>query len=99
VKISYAQVASTVAAVLAGAALAVSLTHAGPRGLQGPQGLHGVQGAPGPAGPAGSPGTDGQTPYTSYDQVCWGDIQNQSTGLTGTYYYPCTPNVSINPQP
>lgn len=88
-----------IACILAGAALAVSLTHAGPRGLRGTTGVRGPQGVQGQQGPAGPAGQDGQTPYTSYDQVCWTTATNQQTGVTGTYYYPCTNNVSINPQP
>jgi hypothetical protein len=58
----YAPIASTIACVLAGAALAVSLTHAGPRGLAGPHGQ---------AGPAGKNGSTAQSAVTARLGTCW----------------------------
>lgn len=40
-------IAAIVACILAGAALAVSVTHAGPQGARGPQGVPGRQGQTG----------------------------------------------------
>jgi hypothetical protein len=83
---------------LAAAVFALVLTLARP-GPPGPRGPQGAQGARGSQGPAGQDGVNGQTPYTSYDHVCWNEATDQQTGVTSDYYYPCTPNVSILPQP
>jgi hypothetical protein len=40
----FTAICATLACILAGAALAVSLTHAGPRGLRGPEGPQGATG-------------------------------------------------------
>ena len=88
------------AAILAGAALAVSLMHAGPRGIQGVQGVQGSSGATGPQGPQGSPGpagNSGTTPYSSYNQVCDNTFTNGTTGVAQLYYFPCTNGVQPVP--
>jgi hypothetical protein len=61
-KITFSAVASTVACVLAGAALAASLTHTGPRGMTGPQGT---------AGAAGRTGNPGLSAVTAHLGICW----------------------------
>ena len=78
---------AVLACILAGASLAVSLTHAcppGPRGTQGPAGA---------TGPAGLDGTNGTTPYDPYGDEC--SVTNVPVDwITGhplqTVYYPCT---------
>jgi hypothetical protein len=67
-----------VAVAIAGACLALMMTHAGPRGLPGPQG---VQGVPGPAGPAG------QDSATLPDQC---QMLFPLNGTETTMYWPCT---------
>jgi hypothetical protein len=62
---------SAAACALAGAALAVSLLHAGPRGPQGPVGSRG------PAGPQGNAGKAAQTARLG---LCWSEsFQNSGT--------------------
>lgn len=71
-KVSFASVAALVACVLAGAALAVSLAHAGPRG---------------PAGPQGPPGKAISVQQARYG-VCWTYsmfTQNWSDGSSSTW--------------
>ena len=38
-------------------------------------------------------------PLAAYDQICNAQLQNGSTGVTQTYYYPCTNNAQTIPQP
>lgn len=66
----FAKIASAVACVLAGAALAVSLTHSGPRGPEGPRG---------PQGQAGNPGKAAQVARLG---ICWSDAYQDSGGLS-----------------
>ena len=73
--------AAFAALILAGAALAVSLTHAGPRGAAGAAGLTG------PAGPAGPAGLD--APTLSYQCQM---LMPKNGGTETTFYWPCTPN-------
>jgi hypothetical protein len=64
--LTYARIASTIACILAGAALAVSLTHggpAGPRGSRGPQGQH---------------GTTGHAAQVARLGICWNDTYQTS---------------------
>ena len=58
----FIMVCALVACVLSGAALAVSLTHAGPAGPTGPQGVR---------GPAGQQGNAGRAAQTARLGVCW----------------------------
>ena len=62
---------STVACVLAGAALAVCLLHAGPQGPQGPPGVRG------PSGPQGDPGRAAQA---SRFGICWSEFTQTGSG-------------------
>ncbi len=87
----FVMVCALLSCLLSGAALAVSLSHAGPPGRPG---AHGVQGPAGPQGPAGDSGT---TPYSSYNEVCSQDVQNTATGVVQLYYYPCTNGVQPVP--
>ena len=71
-------VASLVAAILAGAALAVSVLHAGPRGLPGRQGATGSQGQPGKAASA----------TQERFGICWSETtftQDWSNGSSSTW--------------
>jgi hypothetical protein len=83
--IGYSQVASTLAVILAGAAIAVSLTSSGPQGVQGPKGS---TGATGKSGSAANMNTLG---------FCWSDstetfnneVDNNIDGypfMTGIYF-------------
>ena len=73
-----------VAAVLAGAALAVSLMHMGPAGPQGSPGVPGTQGLPGATGPAGP------AAYDPYGYICTvTNVPGFTSGLV-TAYYPCS---------
>ena len=63
--ITFPRVASIVACVLAGMALAVSLTHSGPRGYDGPPGPQG------PAGPRGATGSAGTSATQQRLGICW----------------------------
>ena len=76
------------ACALAGAALAVSLAHAGPRGAAGPPGSQG------PQGPQGSPGV-AQNLNGGYTSECH-QLLTTADGSEITYYYPCSP-VPQNP--
>ena len=72
------------AVALSGAALAVSLMHAGP---QGPRGTQGAAGAQGPAGEQGPAGQD--APALSYQcQMLF--PMGSSSGTETTMYWPCT---------
>ena len=74
--LSYSTIASTTAAVLAGAALAAALTHSGPAGIRGAQG---------PAGQAGKTvSITSQAASTARFGVCWGDTWGTTSG--GTSY-------------
>jgi hypothetical protein len=64
---TYSVIASTVAAVLAGAALATALTSSGPRGVQ---------------GPAGKAGTTTQSAQTARLGICYGDTWGTTTDGT-----------------
>jgi hypothetical protein len=65
-----AAVASVIACILAGAALAMSLLHAGPAGPQGPAGAQ---------GPSGRPGTSAAQNRFG---VCWQYFTQTSDNLT-----------------
>lgn len=80
----FAKVVSIVAAMLAGAALAVSLLHAGPSGR------HGSPGARGPAGPAGKPASAQQQRLG----ICWNAPTN--TGLSGAGFGNAVEYVTID---
>lgn len=80
--------ASAGAAILSIAALVVSLTHAGPRGIPGPRG------AAGPTGPQGAPGI-AQNLDGGYTSEC-NQLMATPSGTQVTYYYPCSP-VPQNP--
>lgn len=84
--LTFSRVMSTLALVVAAAALAVALLHAGPRGVRGPAGQAGPAGQQGPAGPAGL-----NAPTLSYE--CQ-DLfpNNSSNGTETTFYWPCTNN-------
>jgi hypothetical protein len=84
----------SLAVCMSAASLYVSLTHAGPAGPSGTQGDAGIQG---PAGPPGTAGSSGQTAYSSYNLVCNQPVVNSNTGVTQTFYYPCTNSAA--PQP
>jgi hypothetical protein len=77
------------AVALSAAALAVSLLHAGPRGMPGQAGQPGPAGEQGPAGPAGP-----AAPTLGY--VCQQLFPNgSSSGTETTFYWPCS-NNSLN---
>ena len=38
-------------------------------------------------------------PLSSYDQICQVQLQNSTTGVTQTFYYPCTNSAQTIPQP
>ena len=40
-----------------------------------------------------------QDPLSAYDDICNAQLTNSTTGLTQTYYYPCTNNAETIPQP
>ena len=69
--------------LIAGGALAVSLTHSGPAGTPG------ATGQPGPAGIQGDPGPAG-TSAPSLGYQCQMLFPNQTNGGTETtFYWPC----------
>lgn len=79
------RVAAGLGVALGGAALAVSLTHAGPVG---PAGVAGRNGAVGPAGPPGPAGATGQAAQTARLGVCWNAplfTQNWADGTSDTW--------------
>jgi len=86
----FVMVCALLLCLLSGAALAVSLSHAGPPGRPG---AHGAQGPAGPQGPAGDSGT---TPYSSYNQVC-NQVFTNPAGVGQLYYFPCTNGVQPVP--
>jgi len=63
-------VCAVLACVLSGAALAVSLLHAGPAGQRGPQ------------GPPGSQGSAGKAAQTARLGLCWSESFQDSGGVT-----------------
>jgi hypothetical protein len=93
---AYTAICATLACILAGAALAVSLTHSGPRGLQ---------------GPAGPQGTTGRNAQIAHLGLCWQFTNDTTTGdVSGVYLgaptlsdgVPSCPSgqfISIVPQP
>lgn len=72
-KVTYPAIASTVAAVLAGAALTVSLTHSGPQGMTGPRGIQGPQ------------GVTGKNAQIAHLGLCW-DLPNEIAAGTSDNY-------------
>ena len=72
-KITAGTVFGAVACMLAGAALAVSLTHTGPRGPQG------AAGARGPQGRAGDPGKSAQSARLG---ICWSEASQYNNGVS-----------------
>jgi hypothetical protein len=64
----FEKIASAVACVFAGAALAVSLTH------------HGPDGPRGPSGPRGQIGQTGQNAEVAHLGVCWQYAYDSTTG-------------------
>jgi hypothetical protein len=88
-RITFPGVMSTLAVVLATAALTVSVLHGGTPGPQGPTGQPGPAGLQGPAGPAGPTGAS--APLLGYE--CQNVFPNNSSdGTDTTMYWPCTPN-------
>jgi hypothetical protein len=83
VNIHYSAVASTLACLLAGAALAVSMAHGGPQGRDGRQGLAGSQGVAGLRGPAGP---QGSAPREAGLGICYEDSQVTSGAVTYVNY-------------
>lgn len=79
--------AAVASMVMSGTALAVSLTHAGPRG---PQGVQGTRGPVGPRGPAGSQGDAGKAAETAHLGVC----VSYFTDTTGTGNFTWAQNVT-----
>jgi hypothetical protein len=70
----FASIAALVACILAGAALAVTLLHGGPRGLAGP------------AGPQGRTGKAGVSATQSRFGICWIAPVNQTLAGIGAGY-------------
>lgn len=38
-------------------------------------------------------------PLSAYNEICNAQLTNNNTGVTQTYYYPCTNNAETIPQP
>jgi hypothetical protein len=87
--ITYSRVVSTLALLVGCAALAVSLTHAGPAGPRGAQGTRGAAGQRGPAGPQGASGASGTDVPTGQLGFCYGTF-NDETGGGSSYTWVAT---------
>lgn len=80
----FAKVVALVAAVIAGAALAVSLLHAGPRG---PAGTQGQRGMPGPRGSQGSTGQDAEVAHLGVCEEQYTQTSGTTTWVTSVSIY------------
>lgn len=97
----FAKIASTVACVPAGAALAVSLTHHGPAGPRGPQGQQGPQGNAGKAATTARFGVCWSDAYQNSSTVSWADAVSIDQPVLSDGVYTCPQGdsfVSVVPQ-